>query len=180
MFPIDEDFSGRGLAPVVLALRGGPHPRCAQDQLDGEPDYESPENIHGVISSSRLTLSSGDGALSSQPLYELTHAPAMGSNPAAFLAAKLQVSAVPGGMLRLMGTGRSGHTYEIQASADFAAWAIVGTELAGEEGAFNGARGLSGGPKTRSGWPAVRATPLRRRAESLEGQPQAKTEQAVI
>lgn len=49
----------------------------------------------------------------------------------------LQIAGLPGGPLVLTVTGTSGHTYDIEATPDFAAWTVIGTVTLGDGGSLN-------------------------------------------
>jgi hypothetical protein len=52
------------------------------------------------------------------------------------LAAQLEISLAADKTIRLTATGAAGHTYEIQATADFNTWAAIGSRSADNSGAF--------------------------------------------
>lgn len=64
------------------------------------------------------------------------------SNEASYLvpplvtALKLQIGGAAGGAFMLTGAGRSGHTYEIQATTNFTDWTVIGSQTVGTDGVF--------------------------------------------
>ncbi len=58
-------------------------------------------------------------------------------NVPAVQAAQRQISGAAGGTFRLVVTGLSGHTYEIQATTNFSDWTAIGTQTAAADGCFS-------------------------------------------
>ena len=56
--------------------------------------------------------------------------------PPSVTALNLQIGGAAGGAFVLTGAGRSGHTYEIQATTNFTDWTVIGTQTVGTDGVF--------------------------------------------
>jgi hypothetical protein len=55
----------------------------------------------------------------------------------ALLAARLQIQSVSGGQYKLTLTGPVGHTYDLEATADFKTWTVIGTGTIGVGGSWD-------------------------------------------